>query len=664
MRTPRSGSSSQNGELPSAVQIYVRFRPIVSKKEIECPQIHRINRDIVRVDGAQSSSRDATPRSVRSNPSPMSGSRRVHGGVFQFHRVFGPTTPTSELYIETAEPMIDTLFNGYNCTMMAYGISGSGKTHTMMGRPSHDKDRGIIPRVIEDIFTRAESRKEHGWSSTFTISNVQIYNEKVLDLLSKGKFDPETDHSLSIRQRLVEGHEEIFIEGVTWKKVESVSKCLKWIQEGDKHRVVASTKMNSVSSRSHMVFMFRLEQVNNHTSEHLVSNFYLVDLAGSETAKRTGAKGNVLKQACHVNLSLTTLSSVISALSNRKPHIPYRDSKLTRLLTHALGGNSRTAIILTCSPSEESVNETVSTLQFGKRALDMPNKPKVNHLLTIKDYQKMLEKAHKNLEKQKLIIQGLEHANSRLSALLDEHDIGNHSTSVEEGNEKDDIEHFDESKSHVDENYEDTHESKSHVDEENGGVHESKSRENDPLDSLPRIHMTEDSNTSEPPSPPLMRFFTPRSVEALSTSIVQSLEREKIEMVRELSEKREECNTLQDRLVEARDKIHTLNMKTPCSINENSSPVVYSEECETRDVEEEEEKLRHGVLNSGQDRTATVVFLSVGSIVLVGGLVAMLVLHLQYQFPLHPAFWGTLSASIVGSLLLGWGLPPVGDEED
>lgn len=707
--------------MPSAVQIYVRFRP-PARREKTSHAIHRINRDMVRVDGNENygggtphgspaksvmrsvskkarkkRQRGKTPspsssRLMLTSPSSRGGSpgstRSVHGGLFKFHRVFGPQTSTREMYEETTSPMVDTLLKGYNCTIMAYGISGSGKTHTMMGPSDPSADHGIIPRVITSIFDKANARKSSGWSSSFSIATVQIYMEKVLDLLGDDEFDPDTAPSLHVRESGTGGkRSEIYVQGVTRKSVKSVDQCLKWIREGNLHRVTASTNMNSVSSRSHMLFMFRLEQANLDTAKHMVSNFYLVDLAGSETVARTGAEGLVLKQACHVNLSLTTLSSVISALSNRKSHVPYRDSKLTRILTHALGGNSQTAIILNCSPDAASVPETLATLQFGQRALDMPNKPQVNSVLTIADYERMLAAARKTVKSQRTVIEGLEEEVLRLNSLSHGTQSNVIATRHVVGIDRDadDCDRSDVSGSLAGDDRgrgrgeehcdipggsgggtgagDDCERTKEECDESecswrvsaSSGTPVDGEGHSPPVPSRDLGLSTECKSPADSsilgeehsPSHPV-RFVSPDTLSTLTGPITRKLEEEREAAERSMSRKEYECEDLRDRVVELREALHHCNLKTHGKDGGREEGAVESSPAEAEG----------GVAGRhlpGSPGSTPVVLLVVGSITVLACLIAALVLRFKNNLPIHPAFWATWALAAGGGVCAGWG---------
>jgi hypothetical protein len=353
-------------------------------------------------------------KSTSFTPSPPASRMNLAQGNYQFHRVFPMSTRNSDVasyFFDKSRSIMEPLFLGQNCTLFAYGQTGSGKTYTMS---AHAEDtghpqRGIMPHALQEVFVRVADAQKKGWHCKVRISMVQLYMERVLDML-----EPDTG-CLAVRQRtLLDGSVDVFVQGVSWKEVHHAQEAVALVVKGMLERTVASTNANAESSRSHCVCVVELEQMHMATGRHLRSALHLVDLAGSESVGRTGAQGMVLQQACNVNRSLTTLSQVIHALSRKAKHVPYRDSKLTRLLTHALGGNGQTYMILTCSLEEEATAETMSTLLFGHRALDMPNQPKVNLVHTTEDYQRMLTAAEKSLSEQRKLFSTLESTNALL----------------------------------------------------------------------------------------------------------------------------------------------------------------------------------------------------------------------------------------------------------
>nr|XP_046910356.1 kinesin-like protein KIF13B isoform X2 [Dermatophagoides farinae] len=277
--------------------------------------------------------------------------------------------------------ILDSAFQGYNACIFAYGQTGSGKSYTMMGSP-HEK--GLIPRLCDSIFERIQNLTEQDPNSNFKleVSYMEIYNERVHDLL-----DPiGARHSLKVREHNILGP---YVDGLSTLAVSSFEEINSLMAEGNKSRTVASTNMNSESSRSHAVFTLTLtcsiyDPVADVVGER-VSKMSLVDLAGSERAIKTGAVGERLKEGSNINKSLTTLGLVISKLAdqansrNRKEQfVPYRDSVLTWLLKDNLGGNSKTIMISTISPSADSYDETLSTLRYADRAKRIVNHAIIN----------------------------------------------------------------------------------------------------------------------------------------------------------------------------------------------------------------------------------------------------------------------------------------------
>ncbi|CAE7906938.1 KLP1 [Symbiodinium sp. KB8] len=261
---------------------------------------------------------------------------------------------------------------GYNGCLLAYGQTGAGKTHTMSG-PDVDDDelKGIIPRVGDAFFNFAAEADE---SVEFAIkcSYVEIYMERICDLLVHE--DPNMG---------------VYIADCTEVYVTSRDEMLEVMKTGNANRKVAATGMNEGSSRSHSLFVVTLIQKNTETGLMRTGKFYMVDLAGSETVNKTGATGQTLEEAKKINQSLSALGNVINALTDsRMTHVPYRDSKLTRVLQEALGGNSQTALIINCSPSSYNEAETLSTLRFGKRAKRVKNRAVVNKELSPEQMKK------------------------------------------------------------------------------------------------------------------------------------------------------------------------------------------------------------------------------------------------------------------------------------
>uniref|UniRef100_A0A7N8YKH6 Kinesin family member 13Ba n=1 Tax=Mastacembelus armatus TaxID=205130 RepID=A0A7N8YKH6_9TELE len=276
------------------------------------------------------------------------------------------------------ESLLHNAFQGYNACIFAYGQTGSGKSYTMMG--SGDQP-GLIPRLCSALFERTQKEQREEESFTVEVSYMEIYNEKVRDLL-----DPKGGRqTLRVREHKVLGP---YVDGLSRLAVASYKDIESLMSEGNKSRTVAATNMNEESSRSHAVFNIilthTLKDLQSGTSGEKVSRLSLVDLAGSERAAKTGAAGERLKEGSNINKSLTTLGLVISALAeqgstkNKTKFVPYRDSVLTWLLKDCLGGNSRTAMVATVSPAADNYEETLSTLRYADRAKNIVNHAVVN----------------------------------------------------------------------------------------------------------------------------------------------------------------------------------------------------------------------------------------------------------------------------------------------
>jgi len=325
--------------------------------------------------------------------------------IFFLDHIFPPNSEQETVYDYTGRPLMAEILKGYNGTMFAYGQTGSGKTFTMEGDMNSKKLMGLIPRMVNAIFDGIMEADEMEF--VVKVSYVEIYCEKIQDLLDIG------NRNLKIRESKQKG---IYIEGVAAPFVGSADEILGIMEEGAISRACASTRMNETSSRSHAVFIFRLIGTNKATQTKKMSKLMMVDLAGSEKTRKTQATGQRLDEAKQINKSLSALGQVISALATGKGHVPYRDSKLTRLLSDSLGGNSKTCIIVTCSPCNYNSEETISTLRFGMNCKRVKNKPKVNEELSIAEYKALVEKMK---EKENRLLQKIAVQQSQLVALKD-----------------------------------------------------------------------------------------------------------------------------------------------------------------------------------------------------------------------------------------------------
>lgn len=365
-------SAAVNGDkLKENVTVTVRFRPL-SPKEI------RQGEEVAWYADGETV--------VRSEHNPTI--------AYAYDRVFGPTTTTRHVYDVAAQHVINGAMEGVNGTIFAYGVTSSGKTHTMHG---DQRSPGIIPLAVKDAFSIIQETPSREF--LLRVSYIEIYNEVVNDLLNPA------GQNLRIR----EDHQGIFVEGVKEEVVLSPAHALSLIAAGEEHRHVGSTNFNLLSSRSHTIFTLTVESSpcgeNNEGEAVNLSQLHLIDLAGSESSKAE-TTGIRRKEGSYINKSLLTLGTVISKLTEGKStHIPYRDSKLTRLLQSSLSGHGRVSLICTVTPASSNSEETHNTLKFAHRAKRIEIQAAQNKIIDekslIKKYQSEIRLLKEELEQLK-----------------------------------------------------------------------------------------------------------------------------------------------------------------------------------------------------------------------------------------------------------------------
>ena len=340
----------------------VRCRPLFGK------ELKEGRAAVVQCDGAAGSISISNPSSATSEPPKQ----------FTFDSVYDHTNAQREIYEETALPIVRAAMEGYNGTVFCYGQTGTGKTHTMEGSLDPPHERGIIPNAFDTVFADIDASEAVDKTFLVRASFLEIYNENVRDLLAK-----DQTKTCELKETPDRG---VYVNGLTTFVVKSAEEMRKVLEVGKKNRSVGATLMNADSSRSHSIFTVTVETSRVRPGDppgaepHItVGKLNLVDLAGSERQSKTQASGDRLKEATKINLSLSALGNVISALVDGKSqHIPYRDSKLTRLLQDSLGGNTKTVMIANVGPADYNFDETMSTLRYANRAKNIKNKPKIN----------------------------------------------------------------------------------------------------------------------------------------------------------------------------------------------------------------------------------------------------------------------------------------------
>ncbi|ORE08271.1 kinesin-domain-containing protein, partial [Rhizopus microsporus var. microsporus] len=318
--------------------------------------------------------------------------------TFHFDFVYPSHATQEQVYESSIPPLLTSFIEGKNVTVLAYGQTGSGKTYSMGtgSEPYLNSDnQGIIHRFAHSLFGMMKQQTED-YNYQVYLSYLELYNEEINDLLATKN---DTEQHPSIREN-TQGR--IYWANVKEENVQTAEELLRCLKRGSLHRTTGTTELNASSSRSHAIFSVILKQQflkdeealkevvdDSESIKRLVSKFHFVDLAGSERLKKTNALGDRQKEGISINSGLLALGNVISALAERRistsssivpqPHIPYRDSKLTRLLQDSLGGNSNTLMLACVSSSESDYAETLNTLKYANRARNIQNRVKINH---------------------------------------------------------------------------------------------------------------------------------------------------------------------------------------------------------------------------------------------------------------------------------------------
>ena len=374
--------ANQNSSNSSNIRVFVRFRPL-----------NEIEKDLLNNGVGQVCIEyiNSLPKINNPHIHQQIKTISVAGNVsnpYIYDAIFDSETQQKDIYEFVGKDIVNDVLSGYNGTIFAYGQSGSGKTYSMYGSDIYDEDKmGIIPRIILEIFNFVE-KSDDNITFQFKMSILQIYKENIFDLLTG-------ESNLKIKESPVRG---IYVDKLTEVYVDSFDTFMEYVELSQENRFVSETGLNNTSSRSHSILIFEVTQNLKNQNFSKKGTLNLVDLAGSEKISKTGAVGETLEEAKKINLSLSALGNVIHALTSENvQHIPYRDSKLTRILQESLGGNYKTSLIVTCSPHSYHFEETTSSLKFAQRVKHIKNKVKINIKLSYEELQKIIAELKKKL---------------------------------------------------------------------------------------------------------------------------------------------------------------------------------------------------------------------------------------------------------------------------
>ncbi|KAF2285842.1 hypothetical protein GH714_008373 [Hevea brasiliensis] len=287
---------------------------------------------------------------------------------FTFDQVFTPDASQEDVFVEISQ-LVQSALDGYKVCIFAYGQTGSGKTYTMMGKPGHPEQKGLIPRSLEQIFQTRQSLLSQGWTYEMQVSMLEIYNETIRDLLLTNRDLSRIENGTSGKQYAIkhDANGNTHVSDLTIVDVRSTREVSFLLDQAANSRSVGKTQMNEQSSRSHFVFTLRISGINESTDQQVQGVLNLIDLAGSERLSKSGSTGDRLKETQAINKSLSSLSDVIFALAKKEDHVPFRHSKLTYLLQPCLGGDSKTLMFVNISPDPSSLGESLCSLRFAAR---------------------------------------------------------------------------------------------------------------------------------------------------------------------------------------------------------------------------------------------------------------------------------------------------------
>nr|AEB71794.1 kinesin-like motor protein [Andrias davidianus] len=340
-------------ELKGNIRVFCRVRPLLKSEDSFCmDHIHFPQQDNKSV--VLSKTEESHTGRER---------KEAHKYDFTFDRVFSPESCQDEVFHEISL-LVQSALDGYHVCIFAYGQTGSGKTYTMEGPDDVDSETmGMIPRAVRQVFESAEELTAKGWHYTFTANFLEIYNETIRDLLVS---KPEKNVEYEIK-RVSPTSDELHVTNLRYVSVSSEQEVHKLLRTAKTNRSVAKTILNDRSSRSHSVFQLKIEGRNETRDVKTLSTLSLIDLAGSERLDKSLSKGDRLRETQAINTSLSNLGLVITSLSNKDSHIPYRNSKLTYLLQNSLGGNSKVLMFVNVSPLDENFSESLNSLRFASK---------------------------------------------------------------------------------------------------------------------------------------------------------------------------------------------------------------------------------------------------------------------------------------------------------